>query len=93
MATTTWISHTDHGILCVMFTKVSTTILIKMNHYQVSTSVDAGHLGASLSKHYRLPHGWIIVGTHQITMVKVLLCNAQSETFHHTSAMLLAAPL
>ena len=29
-----------------------------------STSVDAGHLGASLSEHYRLPHGWIIVGTH-----------------------------
>ena len=27
-------------------------------------SVDAGHLGASLSEHYRLPHGWIIVGTH-----------------------------
>ena len=28
------------------------------------TSVDAGHLGASLSEHNRLPHGWIIVGTH-----------------------------
>ena len=28
------------------------------------TSVDAGHLGASLSEHYRLPHGWIMVGTH-----------------------------
>ena len=28
------------------------------------TSVDTGHLGASLSEHYRLPHGSIIVGTH-----------------------------
>ena len=26
------------------------------------TSVDAGHLGASLSG--RIPHGWVLVGTH-----------------------------
>ena len=30
----------------------------------IITSVDTGHLWASLSEHYRLPHGWIIVGTH-----------------------------
>ena len=32
--------------------------------FDINTSVDTGHLGASLSEHYRLPHGSIIVGTH-----------------------------
>ena len=30
----------------------------------LQTSVDARHLGASLSERYRLPHGWLIVGIH-----------------------------
>ena len=39
MATTTWTSHINHGIMTfcrVMFAKISTTIPIKMNHHQVS---------------------------------------------------------
>ena len=39
MATSTWTLSVNHGIvdnLSVMFTKVSTTIIIKMTHNQVS---------------------------------------------------------
>ena len=47
------------------------------------TSVDARHLETILSER----HAWVIVGTQQITILKVLLCNAQSEIFHHISVM------
>ena len=54
----------------------------------IYTSVDARHLGVSLSEQYNTT--WVHNSTSTPTSLKVL-CNAQSETSHHKSAMFVSS--